>query len=48
MRLDQRVTTNRRKDVGVSPGYRNTTVHALVTTATCEERLLIALDNEGK
>ena len=34
--------------VDVSPGYRTTTVDAVVTTAAGEQPLLIVLDDEGK
>ena len=47
-RLDQRVTINSSRIVGVSPGYRTTTVDAVVTTAAGEQPLLIVLDDEGK
>ena len=47
-RLDQRVTINSSRIVGVSPGYRTTTVDAVVTSATYEELLLNVLDDEGK
>ena len=47
-RLNQRVAINSSRFVSVSPGYRTTTVYALVTTAAGEEPLLIVLDDEGK
>ena len=39
---------NSSRVVDVSPGYRTTTVDAVVTTAAGEEPLLIVLDDEGK
>jgi hypothetical protein len=47
-RLDQRTAISNSRVVGVSPGYRTTTVDAVVTTATGEETLLIVLDDDGK
>ena len=47
-RLDQRTAISNSRVVGVSPGYRTTTVDAVVTTATGEEPLLIVLDDDGK
>lgn len=47
-RLDQRTAINNSRVVGVSPGYRTTTVDAVVTTAAGEEPLLIVLDDDGK
>ena len=47
-RLDRRVTINSSRVVDVSPGYRTTTVDAVVTTTAGEEPLLIFLDDEGK
>ena len=47
-RLDQRTAIKSSRVVGVSPGYRTTTVDAVVTTAAGEEPLLIVLDDDGK
>lgn len=47
-RLNQRATINSSRVVDVSPGYRTTTVDAVVTTAAGEQPLLIVLDDEGK
>ena len=47
-RLDRRVAINSSRVVEVSPGYRTTTVDAVVTTVAGEQPLLIVLDDEGK
>ena len=47
-RLDQRSAISNSRVVGVSPGYRTTTVDAVVTTASGEEPQLIVLDDDGK
>ena len=46
-RLDRRVAINSSRVVDVSPGYRTTTVDAVVTTAAGEQPLLIVLDDDG-
>ena len=47
-RLDQRVSINASRIVGVSPGYNTTTVDAVVTTADGDQALLMVLDDDGK
>ena len=47
-RLDSRKPILSTKVVGVTPGYRTTTVDAVVTTAEGEKAILLMLDDEGK
>ena len=47
-RLDSRKTILSTKVIGVTPGYRTTTVDAVVTTADGEKAILLMLDDHGK
>lgn len=47
-RLEGRPAITGSRVVGVSPGYRTTTVDAVVTTAQGDETLLIVLDDQGQ
>ena len=47
-RLDSRKTILSTKVIGVNPGYRTTTVYAVVTTADGEKAILLMLDDDGK
>ena len=47
-RLDSRKPILSTKVVGVTPGYRTTTVDAVVTPAEGEKAILLLLDDEGK
>ena len=47
-RLDSRTAVTGSRVVSVSPGYRTTTVDAVVITAEGEESLLLVLDEDGQ
>ena len=47
-RLDSRKAILSTKVIGVTPGYRTTTVDAVVTTADGEKAILLMLDDDGK
>ena len=47
-RLDSRTAVTGSRVVSVSPGYRTTTVDAVVITAKGEESLLLVLDEDGQ
>jgi len=47
-RLDSRKPILSTKVIGVTPGYRTTTVDAVVTTADGEKAILLMLDDDGK
>ena len=47
-RLDSRKAILSTKVIGVTPGYRTTTVDAVVSTADGEKPILLMLDDDGK
>ncbi len=47
-RLDSRKAILSTKVIGVTPGYRTTTVDAVVSTADGEKLILLMLDDDGK
>ena len=47
-RLNSRKPILSTKVIGVNPGYRTTTVDAVVTTADGEKAILLMLDDDGK